>query len=80
MNGEMLADLKAESNTVWTHWWNGSNGGIIDDWDVRYYPTIYDIDAQRVIRHEDLRGEDLEKAVNALLDEQAKKTSERAAK
>jgi hypothetical protein len=42
---------------------------------VWYYPTIYVLDARGVIRHEDLRGEKLEKGVNALLDEQAKRTS-----
>ena len=32
-------------------------------------PTIYVLDAQGVIRHKDLQGEELEKAVNALLEE-----------
>jgi hypothetical protein len=41
----------------------------LDEWDVRYYPTIYILDVQGVIRHKDLRGEELEKAVNSLLKE-----------
>jgi hypothetical protein len=51
----------------WIHWWNGSKGGVIEDWDVHFYPTIYVLDAQGVIRHKDLGGEELEKAVNSLL-------------
>ena len=67
-----LTEFLAKEQMPWTHWWNGSDGGVIEEWDVRYYPTIYVIDAQGVIRHKDLRGEELEKAVNALLEEAAK--------
>ena len=68
---QALADFLAKEKMPWTHWWNGSEGGVIEDWDVRYFPTIYVIDAQGMIRHKDLRGEALEKAVNALLKEAA---------
>jgi thiol-disulfide isomerase/thioredoxin len=64
-----LTDFLAKEKMPWTHWWNGKDGGIIEDWDVRYYPTIYVLDSRGVIRHKDLRGEELEKAVNALLAE-----------
>jgi hypothetical protein len=57
----------------WTHWWNGHEGGIVEDWNVTYFPTIYVIDAKGVIRHKDQNGEfpgeKLEEAVNALLNE-----------
>ena len=66
---ETLTDFLAKEKMPWTHWWNGIDGGIIEDWDVRYFPTIYVLDAQGVIRYKDLRGEELEKAVNALLEE-----------
>ena len=71
---ETLTDFLAKEKMPWTHWWNGSEGGIIKAWDVQQFPTIYVIDAQGVIRHKDLRGEELEKAVNALLEEAASKT------
>ena len=77
---ETLTDFLAKEKMPWTHWWNGSEGGIIDDWDVKYYPTIYVLDAQGVIRHKDLRGEELEKAVNSLLAETTKEKSERVTK
>jgi hypothetical protein len=47
-------------------------------WDVRHYPTIYILDAQVVIRHKDVRGEELEKAVNSLLEEAKTKTARAA--
>jgi thiol-disulfide isomerase/thioredoxin len=64
-----LTDFLAKEKMPWTHWWNGKDGGIIEDWDVRYYPTIYVLDTKGVIRHKDLRGAELEKAVNTLLAE-----------
>jgi thiol-disulfide isomerase/thioredoxin len=66
---ETLTSFLKKESMPWTHWWNGKEGGIIEDWDVRYYPTIYVLDADGIIRHKDLRGEELEKAVNALLAE-----------
>ena len=54
--------------------------GVIEDWDVRFFPTIYVLDALGVIRHKDLEGEELEKAVNALLKETGEKTAGPATK
>ncbi len=68
---ETLIKFLAEEKMPWTHWWNGSQGGVVDDWDVQYFPTIYVLDSEGVIRHKDIRGEALEKAVNALLAETA---------
>ncbi len=64
-----LKEFLAKNEMPWTHWWNGTQGGIIEDWNVSYFPTIYVIDADGVIRHKDLRGEELEKVVNDLLAE-----------
>jgi thiol-disulfide isomerase/thioredoxin len=72
---ETLTDFLAKEKMPWTHWWRGNTGGIFDDWNVWYYPTIYVIDAQGVIRHKDLKGEELEKAVNVLLDEAKAKSA-----
>ena len=64
---ETLKEFLSKEKMPWTHWWNGSQGGVIDDWNVQYFPTIYVIDAKGVIRHKDLRDEKLEEAVNELL-------------
>jgi thiol-disulfide isomerase/thioredoxin len=62
-----LTDFLAKEKMPWSHWWNGADGGILEDWEVTYFPTIYVLDAKGVVRHKDLRGEALEKAVNDLL-------------
>jgi thiol-disulfide isomerase/thioredoxin len=64
-----LSDFLAKTEMPWTHWWNGRSGGILEDWDVQYFPTLYVLDAKGVIRHKDLRGEELEKAVTGLIEE-----------
>jgi thiol-disulfide isomerase/thioredoxin len=70
-----LTDFLAKESMPWTHWWNGSEGNVLEDWDVHGFPTIFVLDAHGVIRHTDLRDEELEKAVNALLGETEKKTA-----
>jgi thiol-disulfide isomerase/thioredoxin len=66
---ETLKDFLAREPMPWTHWWNGAEGRLVDTLNIHYYPTIFVIDAAGVIRHKDLRGEALEKAVNALLEQ-----------
>ncbi len=70
---ETLTKFLAKEKMPWTHWWNGQSGGILEDWDVQYFPTIYVIDTKGIIRHKDLRGEALEKAVHELLTEKEEK-------
>ena len=70
---ETLKEFLSKEKMPWTHWWNGSQGGVIDDWNIQYFPTIYVIDAEGVIRHKDLREEKLEAAVNELLEKMEKK-------
>lgn len=64
-----LTDFLAKEPMPWTHWWNGQDGGILTTWKIGSYPTIYVLDSTGVIRHKDLRGEELAKAVDALLEE-----------
>ena len=59
----------------WAHWWNGAGGKLIDTMSIQHYPTIFVLDAERVIRYKEIRGEKLEKAVNELLKETEKKTA-----
>ena len=53
----------------WTHWWNGDKGGILKDWSVTFYPTIYVLDSEGVIRYKNIRGQELEEVVEKLLGE-----------
>ena len=47
----------------------GTSGPIATRWSVRGWPTIYVLDAQGVIRSKDVRGADMDRAVDALLAE-----------
>jgi thiol-disulfide isomerase/thioredoxin len=69
---ETLQEFLKKTEMPWTHWWEG-RGGLMEDWDIQYFPTIYVLDAKGVIRHKDLRGEKLEEAVNDLLKEMDEK-------
>lgn len=60
--------LKKEA-MPWTHWYNGPEGEIVTKLNVSSLPTIYVLDAKGVIRNKDVRGEQLDEAVDALLKE-----------
>jgi thiol-disulfide isomerase/thioredoxin len=67
-----LEEFIAKEPMPWTHWWEGPEASILKDWNIRFFPTIYVIDAKGVIRHKGLRGEELEKAVEKLVAEAGK--------
>ena len=66
---ETLTKFLGETPMPWTHWWNGASGGIIEDWEVKFFPTIYVLDAKGVIRYKGVRGEKMDEAVDTLLKE-----------
>ena len=67
---ELKKTLEKEQIT-WRSWWDqGSvDGPIHKKWDVTERPAIYVLDARGVIRYKDLKGDELDKAVDALLTE-----------
>jgi hypothetical protein len=50
-----------------------TSGPIASKWNVTGWPTIYVLDAKGVIRYLDLRGKELDEAVEKLLQEVAQK-------
>jgi thiol-disulfide isomerase/thioredoxin len=66
---ETLKDFVKDTPMPWTHWWNGHTGGILKDWKVEHFPTIYVLDTKGVIRYKEIRGDELEAAVEKLLAE-----------
>jgi len=76
---ETLEKFLEKTEMPWTHVHVGNkSGGLTEKWNVRYFPTIYVIDAKGVIRHKDIRGEKLESAVEKLIkeaEEASKKSS-----
>jgi len=69
---ESVKEHLANHPAPWTHWFNGPEAGVLDEWNVQAFPTVYLIDAAGVIRYRNLQGEELKKAV-ALLVKEAEK-------
>jgi thiol-disulfide isomerase/thioredoxin len=67
---ETLTDfLDHKEKMPWTHWWDGRGGPITKGLNLRYYPTIYVLDAKGTIRFKGVRGEMMDEAVEKLLKE-----------
>jgi len=64
-----LEEFLEKEPMPWMHWWEGAGAPLLKQWNIRAFPTIYVIDAKGVIRHKNVRGEELEKAVEKLLAE-----------
>jgi thiol-disulfide isomerase/thioredoxin len=62
-----LEEFLEKESMPWAHWWEGAEAPLVKQWNVRFFPTIYVIDGKGVIRHKNIRGEELEKAVEKLL-------------
>ena len=71
--GRLRQTIKKE-NMTWRSWWDGGSPGgpIAKAWNVNSWPTIYVLDDKGVIRYRDVREEELDKAVDALLAEMSK--------
>ncbi len=67
---KLRAALEREKIT-WPSFFDGggTDGPIATRWGVRGWPTIFVIDPEGVIRYRDVRGEAMDKAVDALLAE-----------
>ena len=64
-----LTDFLAKEKMPWTHWYNGIEGGMVEDWEISGFPTIFVLDARGTIRFKNVRGKQLEEAVEQLLKE-----------
>jgi hypothetical protein len=59
-----------DKKVLWRSFTNEQKGfEISDNWGVRGWPTLYIIDHKGIIRHKGLRGEPMEKALEALIKE-----------
>src|SRR5262249_45278525 len=71
-----VQDFLKKNPMPWTHWFNGPEGGAIDDWEIDGFPTIIVVDARGVIRFKDdvekpvlVREKELDAAVDKLVKE-----------
>ena len=59
-------------NINWRSFWNGEKGTlgpIATKWDIYSWPTTYLIDAKGIIRYKNIRGEELDEAIEELMAE-----------
>ena len=67
---EVARESVRKNNLTWRSFWNGpegTEGPIASRWNVLSWPTVYLIDHEGVIRHHGLRGEELDRALDALI-------------
>ena len=66
---EELKKVLEKEKITWRSFWDGgSTGGpIATRWNVQGWPTIYVLDQNGVIRYREVRGEEMDKAVDTLL-------------
>jgi len=55
----------------WSSWYDGADGQgpIAGRYHIRFYPSVFVLDAKGVIRARDVRRENLDRAVDKLLEE-----------
>src|SRR5262245_3078093 len=66
-----LKKVMEEEKITWRSWFDGSGGPIAGAWAIRGWPSIFVLDPAGVIRYKDVRGEDMDRAVDQLLEELA---------
>jgi len=75
---EGLKKVLEKEQITWRNWWDKNRRGLIATaWNIHGWPTIYVLDGKGVIRFRDVRGHDLDQAVDKLLkelEEEQKKT------
>ncbi|MGE4620390.1 MAG: TlpA disulfide reductase family protein [Planctomycetota bacterium] len=67
---EIAREVLKKNNLTWKNFYDASTDGpIATRWNVNGWPTTYVIDPKGVIRFKDVRGEELDTAIEALLEE-----------
>ena len=74
VNSDPAEDYKKaikEKDLNWPSFWDGgrTGGPIARQWGVSAWPTIYLLDANGVIRYKNLRGKELDEAIDLLVKE-----------
>ena len=71
---DKLHEFMKKEEMTWPSWFAGNTrGDIPQQYKVRFWPTIYVLDAGGVIRYRNVRGHAMDEAVETLLKEMAAK-------
>lgn len=58
-----------DGTVTWRSWVDGTDGEIAKQWQIASWPSIFVLDRRGVIRYRDVRGEELDQAIEHLLNE-----------
>ena len=65
---ETAREVVKKNELSWKNFYDGSpSGAIATRWNVSGWPTIYVIDAAGIIRYKDVRGDELDAAIETLV-------------
>jgi len=75
-----VVEFQKETPMPWVQWFNGPEGGVVDEWMIPGFPTLFVIDAKGVIRARDVRDEqEMDALVGKLIEESEEKPASEAA-
>src|SRR5438067_12082404 len=66
---ETLQLVSYRDRITWRNWWNGEREQYTREYGVRSFPATFVLDGQGVIRYRNLRGPELDAAVEGLVRE-----------
>ena len=64
---EELKAAEKDNKITWRSWFDGRQGPIGKQWNIRFLPTIYVLDQKGVIRYKGVRDKAMDEAVDKLL-------------
>lgn len=67
---ETLQTFLQTTEMPWRHWWVGTDSELQESLNIRSFPTILVLDPEGVIRFKNIKGEELDQAIESLLKEQ----------
>ncbi|TWT91799.1 Thiol-disulfide oxidoreductase ResA [Botrimarina colliarenosi] len=66
---ETLESFLETTEMPWDHWWVGTDSELQESLNIRSFPTILVLDPKGVIRFKNIKGEELDEAIESLLEE-----------
>lgn len=66
---EEVVQACARNGATWPSWWDGADGPIARQWGIRSLPNVFVLDHRGVVRYRQVRGAELEAAVERLVRE-----------
>ena len=68
-DSDLIREIAKTKNLTWQSFGDGHEGLIAQDWCITAWPKTYLLDADGVIRYKQIYGEELDRAIEKLLEE-----------